>query len=410
MAVLFIDSAQHYTDPVLKWDSAIGGTVMNTSIFRTGTQSIQFNASAGYYVQKNFANNAHWFLGFAFRPVFSSPGAPATVLQLYDAGTVQLTLTFDNLGRFQFYRSSSPVAVGSLSSAFTQNVWHYIEVEVVINSSTGVASLHVDGVSVLTGTGLNTQATANAYANQIMFGPKSLNTFPANTYAQDFYILDASGSAPWNTFLGDSSVLAFLPSGNGSTQQFTPTYAAWPASTVVTIGTTIQDSNGNIQRVTGLAAANITGSSPPTWATTGGAVTGPDGNQVYWTCLGSGSNPGSSNWFPVNDPFADYNYSYIADNTVGHEQLYTFPALPGTTSSVYAVAVNNFADKDDAATRAIRSVVKSAGTTVDNGSDHGLTLNSYQNFQDVYELDPNTSAQWTATGVNAAQFGVKTTI
>ena len=70
---------------------------------------------------------------------------------------------------------------------------------------------------------------------------------------------------------------------------------------------------------------------------------------------------------------------------------------------------NGVAEKDDSGTRTIRAAVKSGGTTSDNGSDFALTLNSYVNFQGLFPTDPNSGVAWTVAGVNAAEFGVKTT-
>jgi hypothetical protein len=125
---------------------------------------------------------------------------------------------------------------------------------------------------------------------------------------------------------------------------------------------------------------------------------------VAWTLIQTAP---LSNYNFVNDVPPDDNSSYLSDATVNDKELYTFPAMAG--ASVFAVAVNLRAEKDDASTRSVRALAKSSSTTVDNGTDFPLSQNVYMDYQGIFETDPNTSAPWTIAGVNAAQFGIKTT-
>ena len=94
---------------------------------------------------------------------------------------------------------------------------------------------------------------------------------------------------------------------------------------------------------------------------------------------------------------------YVASGTVGDLDLYETGDLPFVPDSVHAVQVTTCARKDDAATREVRSKVKSGATTA-NGASHALTA-SYIYYRDIVEADPNTSEAWTSGGVNAIQIG-----
>jgi hypothetical protein len=109
----------------------------------------------------------------------------------------------------------------------------------------------------------------------------------------------------------------------------------------------------------------------------------------------------------VSENPPDDDSSYVTDATVSDQDRYTFPSIAG--AQVFAVAVNLRAEKDDSGTRTVRTVTKSGATVADNGSDFALTLNTYADFQGLFETDPNTGVAWTVSGVNAAEFGVKTT-
>ena len=74
------------------------------------------------------------------------------------------------------------------------------------------------------------------------------------------------------------------------------------------------------------------------------------------------------------------------------------------------MAVDLRAEKVDSRTRSIRALASSGGTTVDNGMDFPPSENLYANYQRIFETDPNTGIPWTIAGVNAAQFGIKTSV
>ena len=62
--------------------------------------------------------------------------------------------------------------------------------------------------------------------------------------------------------------------------------------------------------------------------------------------------------------------------------------------------------KDDAAARQVAAVIRSGGS---NSVAPTVTLAStYASRADVWELDPATTAAWTATGINAIEAGIKT--
>ena len=94
---------------------------------------------------------------------------------------------------------------------------------------------------------------------------------------------------------------------------------------------------------------------------------------------------------------------YVASGTVGDLDLYETGDLPFVPDSVHAVQVTTCARKNDAATREVRSKVKSGAATA-NGGPHALTAN-YVYYRDIFETDPDTAAAWTAGGLNAIQIG-----
>jgi hypothetical protein len=404
--LIFCDSFDTYNSIPQKYDSNGGPPTIGTAYARTGRNGMLCSTGGGaVFAGKNFSSRSSFVIGFAINCQVINVCAPFLI---YDSGSVQITLTIDLSGTVKVYRGypsafgGAGTVLGTGSSIISPlNAWHYLETKVVISTTVGTVDVHLDGVSILSLTGQNTQATSNATWNQVSIGlpaPAGSNT----VYVDDFYLCDTTGSFN-NTFLGDVSILARLPSGNGTLNNFTNVFASY-ATGAYAVGATIKDSNGNVQECSTAGTAS-TGS--PTWATTGGSTTSVGGGCVF-TCVGTGSNPGAQNWMAVQEYPPDDNSSYVTDATVSDQDRYTYPSVAG--SAVKAVVVNVRAEKDDSAARSIRMVAKSGATVVDNGTDFALTLNTYADFQGVFETDPNTSVAWTVSGVNAAEFGVKTTV
>jgi hypothetical protein len=119
-----------------------------------------------------------------------------------------------------------------------------------------------------------------------------------------------------------------------------------------------------------------------------------------WTPSGGGDN-----YVNVDETQVNGDTDYVAAANAGDLDIYALGDLGFSPTTIHAVQVTMCARKDDAATREIRSVVKSGSTTA-NGTTHAMT-SSYLFFSDVHEDDPDTTNPWTASGVNAAQIGVE---
>ena len=157
----------------------------------------------------------------------------------------------------------------------------------------------------------------------------------------DLYVLDLTGSSPLNDFLGDVTVETLYPQSDGTHQDWTPNTAGAHYSKV---------------------------------------------NE-------------SSGTYPDDDT------TYVSDVTPGAIDTYTVGSLAALTGTVYGVATNLYARKDDAAARTIAPVIREAGTDYAGATTGGLTT-SYLFYRQLYPLDP-AGAAWTIASVNGAEYGVK---
>lgn len=128
----------------------------------------------------------------------------------------------------------------------------------------------------------------------------------------------------------------------------------------------------------------------------------PNGNGNSSQMTGSDADS-TDNYLLVDDSAPDGDSTYVQSSTAGHKDTYTFADMSHTPSTIHGVQVNMIAKKDDAGARSIASVVRSGGTDTD-GTTQALST-SYLDYMQIIEQDPNTSAAWTKTGFNAAEFG-----
>ena len=221
MALKKIDSFSHYTseaDVKRKWPycSSSGMSAVGSG-GRRGGGRLNVAAAGTCTVADVFADHATWIIGSYINDL--TVGEQTTFFKFIDGATVQVLLCKNTDGRLAVYRTSTANLLGTTTDViFTIGTKHYVEFKANIHGSTGTFEVRVNGISVLSGTGANTQTSANAYANKISLGGSGGDNYAV--YYEDLYICDGSGSAPCNDFLGDCKVIASMPTGNGTTSNF----------------------------------------------------------------------------------------------------------------------------------------------------------------------------------------------
>jgi hypothetical protein len=188
---------------------------------RFGTDGVR-SADNSVTFEKSYPglNAATLIMGLAWQPTIYS--STTTVMAFYDstAADYQMTLTWDGSGppfNFKLHRGTrTGTVVGTGTFPLLTNVYYYVEMKVTFADSGGTAEVRVNGITDITYTG-DTKNTANAYGNYIVFGEQVGVT---RAWCDDYYLCDGTGSAPFNTFLGDVRVSSLLPSGNGNSSQW----------------------------------------------------------------------------------------------------------------------------------------------------------------------------------------------
>jgi len=134
------------------------------------------------------------------------------IMSLYDGVTKGMNLRAQDYGsEIHIYRGNTLIETTS-GANIGVNTWQYIEFKVKCHNTNGEYEVKVDGITIASATGVDTQAGSNAYHDSVQFEGVSV----AYPYWDDLYICDSTGSQN-NDFLGNQRVSAIFPSGGDVT-------------------------------------------------------------------------------------------------------------------------------------------------------------------------------------------------
>jgi len=244
MALLFVESFDHYSANDLigsgfgqKW-SNVGGSglvTMGPGRFNSGLQVSYAGSTIGFAFSKLISPQPTLIVGFAFKfATYPTSGTPALVV-FADGATAQVELRMSSTGVLSVTRAATALTSATSGAlALSLNTWYFIEFMATIANSIPSNSCiaRVNGIPwINVPAGQDTQNTANATANNVSFlNLTSLGTawtVGSSFYMiiDDIYILDGTGSAPTNTFLGDIRVECRFPNAVGTNTAWLPSAA-----------------------------------------------------------------------------------------------------------------------------------------------------------------------------------------
>jgi hypothetical protein len=395
------------------WLSAAGGLTASAPAGRLNTYAMTSAAVSPHASTPNLGGNfsgliagyATWFNGI-------SPSGP--LIAFYDFnGNVQCDLRMTGTGLLYFTRAGTAIG-GTSTFALTPNAWCYIEFKAIFSpSGAGTCEVRVNGVTVLSSSGLTNAVNSNGGAQVTYFWASQSGV---TGYATDFYALDTTSGANIS-YLGDVSIVELYPNGPGVHSAWTPNIGPFTVTAVSGSGSswtftgswtqgasnafvgynfnTSSCGSGNNQtgvECTASAAGSITLSF------SGGSVqSGLTGTLAFQAIVQSGA---------INQAGTRPNgdVAYISDSTTN--DISDFAITPLTlTGVVLGIVHQSYLRKDDMGTRQVAQVCLSGSAT-----EQGATIslgNTYEYFQDILEVDPNTGTQFSVSGLNAATFGIK---
>lgn len=356
MALRFCDSFDHYTwsggnpptgDLLEKWTSwsaSGGGTVTFASPVsgRNGNGAQLSGSNIEVEMWKQIDSQSTWIIGWAFR-MANTDDTGVTLFRLRDGGSDQVIITANPTnGNFNLYRGNGATfLVSSTTGLISPAQWMYLEVKWIGSQTTGTFELRRNGEVIATYTG-DTCATANTTANTIYFGGDRTQT--GTTTIDDVYMCDGT----------DSGVS----------------------------GAPNNDYLGDVRI----------------------EVLYPNGNGNSSQFIGSDSNS-TDNYLLVDETTPNGDTDYVKSAAVGDKDTYNMSSLVTATGTVYGIQLAPNARKDDAGTRAFKSVVRYSGVETD-GAEHFLGTSYLMYPEAPLDGDPSGN-QWTISSINAMEAGAK---
>ena len=222
MALLFMDGFD-VADYGAKY------TIINSGGGYTSTTSTRFGS--GRAVQRSYNSTGElWrtvpaattvICGFAFMYTNNYTGFPASLLVLSGDNSVtdHISIVTGDTPNTLWARRGSTTLFTATNIAV--NVWHHLELKVTMSATAGSVELRIDGVPVGMFSGNTKNGGTNSTIDTVKLGGSGNNTSITIT-RDDLYVLDDTGAAPYNNFLGDVRVYSLSPTGAGSSTQWTP--------------------------------------------------------------------------------------------------------------------------------------------------------------------------------------------
>jgi hypothetical protein len=157
-------------------------------------------------------------VGFAYKTdTLPTGNTVINMLALVNGTTFTFGLRCTSTGAIEASRATSGTgftALGTSSSVIVANTWHYIECGVTISDTVGTVTVKVDGATVLSLTGQDTN-NAVTNVNTLYLGYTS-NAGQANINYDDLYVVDS------DTTLGERRIETTVPSADTATKNWTP--------------------------------------------------------------------------------------------------------------------------------------------------------------------------------------------
>lgn len=229
MAVLLADGFETWTEA--------GGSFGPWSTVSAGSGTYWSCDGNGTFTTDSSAQTAYLVYGLALtttiivnlKIAFSRNNATSSsyFIELY-GGASHLHLAVNQGGCLVVLRDGT--ILGSTGQAVRfDDSYHDIEFKATINDTTGAYEVRVDGVNVLSASGVDTRNAGNLGVESVRIGQTNSASYCCDLTIDHAIIMDTSGSY-MNDFIGPVKIETLFPTANGNYTDWTPnTGNAWDA-------------------------------------------------------------------------------------------------------------------------------------------------------------------------------------
>jgi hypothetical protein len=231
MALLFLDSCDLYATReqiARRWEpNGTSSSFLNVSATagRWGGRAIQLVSSGTGRIIRPIPPRQTVILAFAAR--FTRDGSPVNqaFITLYDPTWTQIVIAIDFVeGRYRCYRGWFDVEITQSAvdfAAVAKEQYHWFELKVTIDATSGVVELRRNGVVLLTFAG-NTKGAPTDDITRVQL--RSMNQNSSNridVWLDDIVIADDLGGQN-DDFLGDLRISTLVPTADTAQKAWTP--------------------------------------------------------------------------------------------------------------------------------------------------------------------------------------------
>lgn len=224
MALLWMDGFEGYgdtDDQPVQTALARRYTVVSTHDVqddgRFGGWSLQPDTASGTFITPSLTTDDTLIVCFALKYPFTIDNIGSWFLDLWSSGTVGMRVGADADGALRVYLGGAELQ-RSVPSIINPRRWHWLEFKVVCDNTTGSYELKVDGVSILSASGVDTQSNL-AYYDQVMLSGVDISSAETPRF-DDFFVMDSTGGV-YDDFIGQRRIDVIIPDDDTATVDWT---------------------------------------------------------------------------------------------------------------------------------------------------------------------------------------------
>lgn len=136
-----------------------------------------------------------------------------------------------------------------------------------------------------------------------------------------------------------------------------------------------------------------------------GLLPNAEGTTIQWTTGSGTDNSAQVDDFPSTDEVTTGGINHSDTNT--DLDLYAYEDLAQITGTIHAVQLGTQLAMNAAGTRVVKTKYRDPDTTVVDGASHTVDSTGYDEFTEVFDLNPNSAAAWDVTDIDGGEFGVE---
>jgi len=342
MALFFFDGFESIdaTQILEKWDFVrVGPLIHEATGGRRASGGVRLTSNTRQVI-KDVPRLSTYIAGGACKPTTGQSGTAALILFMTNLiTTIHIEIRGETDGNISIYRGSTQLDI-TTDNPLAFDDFNFIEARVVIDNSVGAVEVRLNGSTILNITSVDTRNGTSDMIEHIAFGGHSGGS---GVTVDDCYMLDETGAAPQNTFLGDIRVDTLKPSADGGLSQLPTVFPASPATS----------------------------------------------------------------FDKVDEVLADDDSTYIQSTALNQVSTFTYENLPVVLggAEVYAVQVNTRVKKTESGDRALSSLQRFSSVNT-AFLTHGVSTDNITH-RSVHPTNPRTASPWLESEVDALEVGLE---